>query len=119
MKILLVDDEEELVSTLAERLSLREIDADWVTTGEDALKRVDTEDYDLAVLDVKIPKTSGIEIKKKLAAKCPDMRFIFMTGHGSEENFKAGSAEAGPEYYLPKPVSIKTLIEKIKDVLKK
>jgi len=119
MRILLVDDERELVSTLAERLSLRGIDADWVTTGEDALKRVDTEDYDLAVLDVKIPKISGIELKKKIGEKHPDMRFIFMTGHGSEDDFKAGSEEAGTDYYLPKPVSIKILIEKINEVLEK
>ena len=117
MKILLVDDEEELVSTLAERLSFRGIDADWVTSCEDALKKVETEKYDLAVLDVKIPRISGIELGKRLKEKDPKMRFIFMTGHGSDDDFKAGSAEAGAEYYLVKPVNIELLIEKMKKVL--
>lgn len=113
MRILLVDDEEELVSTLAERLAIRGINADWVTSGEAALKQVESEHYDLAVLDIKIPRISGVSLKKKIQAKHPGMKFIFMTGHGSEDDFKAGSKETGPEFYLVKPVDITTLIDKI------
>lgn len=119
MRVLLVDDEKEFVATLAERLSIRGIDADWVTTGEEALERVEAKAYDLAVLDVKIPKISGIELKKKMEERCPDMRYIFMTGHGSEEDFREGSSEAGVEYYLVKPVDIDALIKKMKEVFKK
>jgi DNA-binding response OmpR family regulator len=119
MRVLLVDDEKEFVATLAERLSIRGIDADWAITGEEALERVEAKAYDLAVLDVKIPKMSGIELKKKMEEKCPDMRYIFMTGHGSEEDFREGSSEAGVEYYLVKPVDIDALIKKMKEVFKK
>ena len=117
MRILLVDDEEELVSTLAERLAIRGINADWVTSGEEALKQVENEHYDLAVLDIKIPRISGVSLKKKIQAKHPGMKFIFMTGHGSEDDFKAGSKETGPEFYLVKPVDITTLIDKINAAL--
>ena len=117
MHILLVDDEEELVVTLAERLAIRGIDADWGTSGEDALKKAETEAYDLSVLDVKIPRISGINLKKELQKKNPHMKFIFMTGHGSEDDYKAGSEEAGSEYYLVKPVDIKTLIERMNTAL--
>jgi len=117
MHILLVDDEEELVATLAERLYLRGIEADWVTSGEEALKKAEIESYDLAVLDIKIPRISGINLKKELQKKNPHMKFIFMTGHGSEDDYKAGSEEAGAEYYLVKPVDIKTLIEKMNRAL--
>ena len=58
MKVLLIDDEEELISTLAERLSFRGIDADWVTNGKEALRKVELECYDLAVVDVRMPKMS-------------------------------------------------------------
>ena len=92
MRILLVDDEQELVSTLAERLSMRGIDADWVASGEEALKQVEEKFYDLAVLDVKMPKMGGIRLKQILDDKYPNMKFIFLTGHGSESDFQQGYA---------------------------
>ena len=118
IRVLLVDDEEELVSTLAERLSLRGIEADWVTTAEGALRQVETGAYDVAVLDVKIPKMSGIALKKMLEEKCPHLKSIFLTGHGSEDDFVKGTAEAGADYYLIKPIDINQLIQKIKEILK-
>ena len=117
MRVLLVDDERELVEALAERLSLRGIDADWTVTCKDALNKLDTQEYDVALLDVKMPKLSGIELKKQMEKKAPNMKFIFLTGHGSEADFRAGSAEAGAEYYLVKPVGINTLVEKMREVL--
>jgi len=119
MRILLVDDEAELVSTLAERLSFRGIEADWVTTGEEALKQVEEQRYAVGVLDVKIPRISGLALKKRLEEKCPEMKFIFLTGHGSEEDFLIGSAEAGADYYLIKPVDLNLLIEKLNEITKK
>ncbi|MBF0119345.1 MAG: response regulator transcription factor [Desulfobacterales bacterium] len=118
MQILLVDDEEELVSTIAERLSYRGIEADWATSGEEALKLVNNKKYDLAVLDIKMPKMGGLKLKKLINKKCPDMKFIFLTGHGSEEDFKEGTTEAGVDYYLVKPVKIEALMEKMKTILK-
>jgi len=117
MKILLVDDERELVTTLAERLAIRGIDADWATTGEEALKMAEAESYTLAVLDIKIPRISGFSLKRKLQEKHPEMKFIFMTGHGCGYDLEAGSGEAGAENCLAKPVDIKTLIEKMNEAL--
>jgi DNA-binding response OmpR family regulator len=119
MRVLLVDDEEELVSTMAQRLAIRGIDADWVTSGEDALKSAEAQQYDVAVLDVKMPRISGIELEKKLRLKHPDLKFIFLTGHGSEDDYIAGSTEAGSEFYMVKPVNIEFLIEKMNKVLGK
>ncbi len=117
MRVLLVDDETEFVSTLAERLSMRNIDADWVGSGEDALKRLVDHVYDLAVLDVKMPHIGGIELMRRMRARRPEMKFIFMTGHGSEQDFQAGASEAGAEYYLAKPVHIEDLMRKMTEVL--
>jgi len=118
MKVLLIDDEEELISTLAERLSFRGIDADWVTNGEEALKKIEAHCYDLAVVDVRMPKISGLALKRLMAEKCPRLKFIFMTGHGSEDDYKEGTAQAGVAYYLLKPINIELLIEKINEVVK-
>ena len=117
MHVLLVDDERELVSTLAERLALRGIDAEWVTSSEEALRRVQSQCFDVAVLDVKIPRMSGLELQKQLASHCPQMKYIFLTGHGSEEDFRTGSAKAGDANYLIKPVKIETLIEKLQRLM--
>ncbi|MBN2140578.1 MAG: response regulator [Desulfovibrionaceae bacterium] len=112
MRILLVDDERDFVSAMAERLALRGLDADWALSGEQALEMAGTCGYDLAVLDMKMPRLGGLEIKRRLTAKCPKMKFIFLSGHGSEEDFRAGAAEA--ESYLIKPVGIEDLVARIK-----
>ncbi len=113
MRVLLVDDEKELVSTLAERLAFRGITADWAASGEEALRMIATRTYDLAVLDVKIPRMSGLELQKALERQCPGMKFVFVTGHGSEEDFRSGIARAGKANYLIKPVNIEALVAKI------
>jgi DNA-binding response OmpR family regulator len=115
MRILLVDDEKEFVATLAERLSLRDIEADWVTSAREAEKIVDTRHYDLVVLDVKMPQMGGRQLKQILEKKQPGIKTIYLTGHGSEEDYEAGSAEAA--YYLMKPININDLIDKIKIAL--
>lgn len=115
MKILLVDDEMEFVKTLAERFDLRGFEADWATNSEDAFKHVDEKSYDVAILDVKMPKIGGFELKGRLKEKCPDMKFIFLTGHGSEDDYITGCSEG--ECYLLKPTSIEMLIETINEVL--
>ncbi len=115
MKILLVDDELKFVKRLAERLNIRGFDADWSTSGEDALKKAESEKYELAVLDVKMPNMSGLELRKELAKKNPDMDFILVTGHGSEQDYMEGSKEAS--FYILKPFQIDTLVEKINEVM--
>jgi DNA-binding response OmpR family regulator len=118
MKILLVDDEKELVSTLAERLSFRGIRAKWAINVSDALSIAEKDRFDVAVIDVKMPKMGGFELKRKLEEKFPDMKFIFVTGHGSQEAFEQAEAEGSADYYLVKPISIEVLIQKIHEVLK-
>jgi len=117
MRVLLIDDEKELVSTLAERLSFRGIEADWVCSAKDALRKIDEKHYQIAVVDIKMPQIGGIELKRMIADRYPDMKFIFMTGHGSEEDFLAGTQEAGEEFYLVKPVAIEELVKKMKQAL--
>jgi DNA-binding response OmpR family regulator len=117
MRVLLVDDEMDLVSTLAERLSFREIEADWATNADAAMELVRQHPYDLAVLDVKMPVVNGLQLKKWIEKQCPDMKFIFLTGHGSEDDFRLGIAEAGCDNYLIKPVNIEILIAKMNEAL--
>ena len=113
MRVLLVDDEVELVSAMAERLGYRGLDADWTDNGEDALKMAAGMEYDVAVLDMKMPKMSGLELRKKLGELYPGMQFIFLSGHGSESDFKAGCA-AGCNYLI-KPIQLEDLVDMIRE----
>jgi len=117
MRVLLVDDEVELVSTLAERLRMRGIEADWTPSAAGALTAVKERDYAIAVLNVKLPGTTGLELRTRLHLMCPTMKFIFVTGHGCEDAFEQGQEAAGSEYYLVKPVNIGLLVQKIHDAL--
>ncbi len=116
MNVLLVDDEEELVTTLAERLGFRGIHAQWATTAEQALELVQAQDFDIAVLDVKMPRVSGIELMGLLKEQVPDLRFIFLTGHGSEADFRQGY-ESGARFYLMKPLQLEALVEKLQETI--
>lgn len=116
MKVLLVDDEKKFVTMLAKRLALRGIDADFVHTGEEAIEKVEDNVYDVAVLDVKMPGIGGIELRRKLSASNPRLKFIFLTGHGSRDDFEVGSAEA--KFYLSKPLRIENLMEALEEVIK-
>jgi DNA-binding response OmpR family regulator len=113
VKLLIVDDEVEFASTLVERLNLRGLEAHCAFTANEALELADRYDFDLAVLDVKMPSISGLELAATLSKRHPDMKFIFLTGHTSEDDFEEG-LKAGASYLL-KPVSIEMLLKKIRE----
>lgn len=110
MKILLVDDEGELVYTIAERLTLRGHQVDAMTDGNLALERVATTKYDVAVVDVKMPGISGLAMLKIINRDHISLPVILLTGHGSSEDGQEGMDE-GAFAYLIKPVNIEDLIE--------
>ncbi|HKJ00998.1 MAG TPA: response regulator [Longimicrobiales bacterium] len=109
LRVLIVDDEEELVSALVERLCLRGFLARGVTTGSQALAHLEDEPCDVVVLDVKMPGLGGLEVIKTIKARRPELEVILLTGHSSEhseaEGMKAGACE-----YLMKPLKIDDLI---------
>lgn len=115
MKVLLVDDQTRFVSILTRRLNMRGIDAECAFSPEEALQLVETTRYDIAVLDIKMPGLSGIELRRQLHRKDESMKFIFLTGHASETDYKAGMKEAS--FFLPKPLNIDKLIEAIQQTM--
>jgi len=115
MKVLLVDDEQKFATMLAKRLALRGIDVDYVYSGNDAIAKAETQRYDVAILDVKMPGIGGIELKRKLKELDPCLKIIFLTGHGSKTDFETGSVEAA--CYLAKPIQIDELITILREVI--
>jgi DNA-binding response OmpR family regulator len=116
MRILIVDDEEELVTTLVERMELRGLQAVGVTTGHEAVGLIEREPFDVVVLDVKMPGEDGVEIMKRIKKIRSDLPVILLTGHmsmeASEEGLKAGAID-----YIIKPIQIDDLIAKMKEAI--
>jgi DNA-binding response OmpR family regulator len=113
VKLLIVDDEVEFATTLVERLNLRGLEAHCAFTANEALEMADRNAFDLAVLDVKMPNISGLELAATMSKRHPDMKFIFLTGHTSEDDFEEGLKKGAS--YLLKPVSIEMLLKKIRE----
>lgn len=109
LRVLIVDDEEELVSALAERLSLRGFVAEGVTNGAEALEFLETRDCDVVLLDVKMPGIGGLEVIRRIKDQRPELEVILLTGHGSVKSIEEGMA-LGAFDYLMKPVKIDNLV---------
>ena len=114
VRILIVDDEVDLISTMAERLALRGFQVETATSGTDALRQVSEKDFSVLILDVKMPGIGGLKLKAEIKRKHPDLPVILFTGHSSVADAERGIRE-GAFDYLMKPIDIDDLIEKIRD----
>ena len=117
-RALLVDDEEEFLKTLVKRLSKRNIKAEGVGNGEEALMILDRNPMDVVVLDVRMPGMDGIEVLRVIKKNYPLIEVVMLTGHASMEVAIEGM-EIGAFDYLMKPVDIDELVYKLQDAYKK
>jgi DNA-binding NtrC family response regulator len=113
---LLIDDEEELVLTLVERLMLRGFEVEGVTSGADAFGRVQEKKFDVVVLDMKMPGLGGLEVMRRIKREQPGIKFVLMTGRGSLEEGEEGMQE-GAFAYLLKPINIEDLMKKMMEAV--
>lgn len=114
--VLLVDDEEEFVTTLAERLELRGMAVRTALDGESALMMIDESPPDIVVLDLLMPGIGGLELLPRIKKKYPKTHVILLTGHGATKEGIEGMKH-GAFDYLMKPVSIEELTLKMKDAM--
>lgn len=112
-RVLLVDDEEEFVKTLSERLQLRDLDSHTALDGERALHVVQDDIPDVMVLDLKMPGIDGMEVLRRMKKQYPHVPVIILTGHGSDKDEEQARA-LGAFDYLQKPVNLEDLVEVLK-----
>ncbi len=117
-KVLLVDDEKEFVTTLAERLRLRGIQADETGSGEEALRLIAQNVPHVVILDVMMPGMGGLEVLQRVKSSYPNIEVILLTGIGSAKEGIEGM-RLGAFDYLMKPLQIEGLIERIKAAIAK
>ncbi|GLI53868.1 response regulator [Thermodesulfovibrio yellowstonii] len=116
--VLLVDDEEQFLKVVSQRLGMRGLKVEAATTGEEAIKKADQRDFDAIILDLVMPGKSGIEVLKEIKAKHPDLQIIILTGHGTVE---AGveAIKEGAIDFMQKPVDFEKLLKKIEEAKNK
>ena len=117
-KVLIVDDEERFRTTLQKLLAVRNIDAAHVGSAREAFSEIAGGDYDVILLDVKMPEMNGIEALAKIKKENPKIEVIILTGHASVdaaiEIMKLGGYD-----YLLKPCAIDELVGKVESAWEK
>ncbi len=114
IRLLIVDDEVGFVNILTKRLSRRNMEVTSAYTGTEAIQILRKQDFDVAVLDLKMEEMDGIEVLKIFKKMDPKMVVIMLTGHGSEQAAREG-IEFGAFDYLTKPCELEDLMAKIRE----
>jgi len=113
-RVLLVDDEEEYLEIMSERMRARDIEVTTSTSAREALNMIATESYDAVIMDFMMPEMNGIEALKVIKEKNPEMQIILLTGHATVEK-TVEAMKAGAMDLIEKPADLDALSEKIKN----
>ncbi len=112
IRLLLVDDEVGYLEVLSKRLTRRSFKVTTASSGAEAIRALRAQDFDVAVVDLKMEDMDGIEVLKVLKRMVPALHVIILTGHGSERAAREGIAQ-GAFDYLIKPIGLDPLIARI------
>ncbi len=118
MRILLVEDEEKIASFLKRGLKEHKFAIDVAPDGEEALYLADVNTYDLVILDLGIPKISGINVCKQIRAAKNPVPILILTARNAVEDRVAG-LNSGADDYLSKPFSFVELLARIRALLRR
>lgn len=113
MRLLLVEDHEELASTVAEVLRAEGMAVDVALDGRQALDRVEVNDYDVVVLDRDLPEVHGDDVCRSLVARGSSARILMLTASGTIQE-RVDGLGLGADDYLPKPFALAELIARIR-----
>jgi two-component system response regulator CpxR len=116
-KILIIDDDEELCELVSEYLTVEGFDVSSVNDGESGLKMALSDEFDLAILDVMLPKMNGFDVLRNLreGSKLP---VIMLTARGDDMERIVG-LEIGADDYLPKPFNPRELAARLRAILRR
>ena len=116
ISVLIVDDEEELAATIAERLEIRGIKTKTASDGDSALSLITTNPPDVVVLDLMMPGIGGLKILKRINLLSLNIPVILLSGYGSKERSIEGM-NLGAFDYVMKPCNLDDLITKIQEAV--
>ncbi len=114
IKLLMVDDEENFLSTTAKRLGRRDFDVTTATEGNQAIKAAKKGKFDLAILDLRMPGMDGMELLQILKKKHKYLEVTILTGYASVDS-AVEATKLGAFSYLEKPYNFEKLLEVLKE----
>src|SRR6266446_7184860 len=117
-RILIVEDEPAMVAGLRDNFEYEGYEVVSAADGAEGLDRALSDNPDLVVLDVMMPRMSGLDVCKQLKAKRPSVPIIMLTARGQEID-KVVGLELGADDYVTKPFSIRELMARVKAVLRR
>lgn len=117
-KILIIEDEADLVKGLKLNLSDEGYDVDWASDGREGLRKALEEAPNLVILDIMLPGMNGLEICRELRQKKTNIPVIMLTAKGEEVD-KVVGLEIGADDYMTKPFSVRELLARIKAHLRR
>jgi CheY-like chemotaxis protein len=109
LSILLIDDEEDFIRTLATRLELRGMRARVAFSGMQGLEELEKEVPDVVLLDMRMPVLSGLDVLRRIRADRPELPVMIITGHCSEQD-RDQALELGVQGYYSKPAPFDELL---------
>ena len=112
-KVLLVDDEEEFLEIMAERMRARDMDVTTTDSAAKAISMIEKKDFDAIVMDFQMPGMDGMEALKAIKDKRPEQQIILLTGYATVEK-TVDAMKVGATDFLEKPADIDLLSKKIK-----
>jgi DNA-binding NtrC family response regulator len=113
IKLLIVDDEEAYVISMAKRLEIRGFEVRTETQGAEAIEAARREQFDIALLDLKMPGMDGKEVLETLKKEDKYIEVVILTGHGSVDS-AVDCTKLGAFGYLPKPYELEKLLDTLK-----
>ena len=116
-KVLIIDDDEELCDLVSEYLTVEGFETECVHDGESGLKKAISGDYDMAILDVMLPKMNGFDVLRNLREKSA-LPVIMLTARGEDMERIVG-LEIGADDYLPKPFNPRELVARLRAILRR
>jgi two-component system response regulator CpxR len=116
-RILIIDDDEELCELVSEYLTVEGFDVEAVHDGETGLKNAVSDNYDLAILDVMLPKMNGFDVLRELR-KTSKLPILMLTARGEDMERIVG-LEIGADDYLPKPFNPRELVARLRAILRR
>ena len=117
-KILIIEDEEDLVKGLKLNMADEEYEVDWASDGLEGLRKALQETPDLIILDIMLPEKNGLEVCRELRQKNIGIPIIMLTAKG-EEIDKVVGLEIGADDYITKPFSVRELLARLKAHLRR